>query len=100
MNNSLTVEAEPNYVASFIGIKIQNFLQGKIMDKKQAADLFIEYMNNLSNILDCGENISHIAEETGISNEDEKTIWGLSSKKISFEQFMLSLNNVVNKLGI
>lgn len=70
------------------------------MNKKQAADLFIEYMNNLSNILDCGGNISHIMEETGINKEDEKTIWDSSSKKISFEQFMFSLKNIVNKIGL
>lgn len=50
------------------------------------ADLFVEYINAMSNAIQCGNNVLKNLESSELYGLTGPEIWELSSKKISLEQ--------------
>jgi len=57
------------------------------MNKRQLADAFIDYVNTLSNVFECGDNIMKLLDKDELIGLSGEQIWNLSSKKLSLNQF-------------
>ena len=55
-------------------------------DSMILADLFVEYINTMSNAIQCGNNVLKNLESSELHGLTGPEIWELSSKKISLEQ--------------